>query len=232
MKYQKNMKKLLFVSTVLTLSCAFAPQKKTKVIFFGDSITELGVKRDRYVGYILKMDSMLKVEKKSDQYELTGSGISGNKVYDLYLRMEDDVLRKKPDVVVVYVGVNDVWHKTLRGTGTDADKFEKFYQAIINKLKAQNIKSILCTPAVVGEKTDYSNPLDGDLNLYSNIIRDLAKKNNLTLIDLRKKYHDYLEKNNQENKDRGILTYDGVHMNDAGNQFLADLMWKAIKDLK
>jgi hypothetical protein len=46
----------------------------------------------------------------------------------------------------------------------------------------------------VGEKTDYSNPLDGDLNLYSNIIRDIAKKNDLPLIDLRKKYHDYLEK--------------------------------------
>lgn len=224
--------RLLFFSLLIGWCCAFAPQKKTKVIFFGDSITELGVKRDRYVGYILKMDSMLKVEKKADQFELTGSGISGNKVYDLYLRMEDDVLSKKPDVVIVYVGVNDVWHKTLRGTGTDADKFEKFYQAIINKLKAQNIKAILCTPAVVGEKTDYSNPLDGDLNLYSNIIRELAKKNNLLLIDLRKKYHDYLEKNNPDNKDKGILTYDGVHMNDAGNQFLADLMWKAIKELK
>lgn len=226
------MMKLLFVLTILFLSCAFAPQKKTKVIFFGDSITELGVKRDRYVGYILKMDSMLKADKKNDQYELSGSGISGNKVYDLYLRMEDDVLSKKPDAVVVYVGVNDVWHKTLRGTGTDADKFEKFYQAIINKLKAQNIKSILCTPAVVGEKTDYSNPLDGDLNLYSNIIRELAKKNNLPLIDLRKKYHDYLEKNNPENKERGILTYDGVHMNNEGNQFLADLMWNMLRELK
>jgi hypothetical protein len=42
------MKKLLFISTVLFISCAFAPQKKTKVIFFGDSITELGVKKDRY----------------------------------------------------------------------------------------------------------------------------------------------------------------------------------------
>lgn len=226
------MKKLQFISVILFLSCAFAPQKKTKVIFFGDSITELGVKRDRYVGYILKMDSMLKVEKKADLFELTGSGISGNKVYDLYLRMEDDVLSKKPDVVVVYVGVNDVWHKTLRGTGTDADKFDKFYQAIINKLKVQNIKAILCTPAVVGEKTDYSNPLDGDLNLYSHIIRDLAKKNNLPLIDLRKKYHDYLEKNNPDNKEKGILTYDGVHMNNEGNQFLADIMWKAIKDIK
>lgn len=226
------MKKFLFISAILFLSCAFAPQKKTKVIFFGDSITELAVKRDKYVGYILKMDSMLKVEKKENQYELIGSGISANKVYDLYLRLEDDVLSKNPDVVVIFVGVNDVWHKTLLGTGTDADKFEKFYYAILKKLKDRNIKAILCTPAVVGEKTDFSNPLDGDLNRYSNIIRDIAKKSNLPLIDLRKKYHEYLDKNNPDNKDRGILTYDGVHMNDAGNQFLADEMWKAIKELK
>jgi lysophospholipase L1-like esterase len=90
----------------------------------------------------------------------------------------------------------------------------------------------LCTPAVVGEKTDYSNPLDGDLNLYSNIIRNIAGKNNLPLIDLRKKYHDYLLTNNPENKDKEILTYDGVHMNDKGNQFLADAMWEALKGLK
>jgi len=175
---------------------------------------------------------MLKLQKKNDQYELIGSGISANKVYDLYLRMDDDVLSKNPDVVVIFVGVNDVWHKTLLGTGTDADKFEKFYYAILKRLKDRNIKAILCTPAVVGEKTDYSNPLDGDLNKYSNIIRDIAKKSNLPLVDLRKKYHDYLQKNNSDNKDRGILTYDGVHMNDAGNQFLADIMWNAIKDIK
>lgn len=227
-----NMKKLLVVASVILISCAFVPQKKTKVIFFGDSITELGVKRDRFVGYILKMDSMLKVEKKADQYELIGSGISANKVYDLYLRLEDDVLSKSADVVVIYVGVNDVWHKTLLGTGTDADKFEKFYQAIIKKLKDRNIKVILCTPAVVGEKNDMSNPLDGDLNRYSNIIRDLAKKNNLLLIDLRKKFIDYLKSNNPDNKEKEILTYDRVHMNDKGNQFIADEMWKAIKEIK
>jgi len=226
------MKKLLFISTILFLSCAFAPQKKTKVIFFGDSITELGVKKDRYTGYILKMDSMLKKEKMDDRYEFAGSGISGNKVYDLYLRMEDDVLNKNPDVVVIYVGVNDVWHKTLLGTGTDADKFEKFYQAIIKKLTDKNIKVVLCTPAVVGEKNDMSNPLDGDLNRYSNIIRDLARKNNLPLIDLRKKFIDYLKANNPENKEKEVLTYDRVHMNDKGNQFLADAMWNTIKEIR
>ena len=226
------MKKLLFITTVLLLSCAFTAQKKTKVIFFGDSITELGVKKEKYVGYIIKMDSMLKAEKKDGQYELIGSGIGGNKVYDLYLRFEEDVLAKNPDVVVIYIGVNDVWHKTLLGTGTDADKFEKFYQAIINKLSAKGIKAILCTPAVVGEKTDMSNQLDGDLNRYSNIIRDLAKKNNLPLVDLRKKFLDYLKDNNPKNEEKNILTYDRVHMNDKGNQFIADQMWKVIKDLK
>jgi lysophospholipase L1-like esterase len=225
------MKKLLFFITILFLSCAFVPQKKTKVIFFGDSITELGVLRSKYVGYILKMDSMLKLEKKADQYELIGSGISGNKVYDLYLRIEEDVMTKNPDVVVIYVGVNDVWHKTLLGTGTDADKFEKFYLAILKKLKDKNIKVILCTPAVVGEKTDMSNPLDGDLNKYSNIIRDIATKNNLPLIDLRKKYLDYLKLNNPDNKEKEVLTYDRVHMNDKGNQLLAEEMLKALKGL-
>ncbi|HQX74089.1 MAG TPA: SGNH/GDSL hydrolase family protein, partial [Chitinophagaceae bacterium] len=118
------------------------------------------------------------------------------------------------------------------GTGTDPDKFEKFYNAILRKLKERNIKAILCTPAVVGEKTDMSNPLDGDLNRYSNIIRDIAKKNDLPLVDLRQKFLDYNNTNNPENKEKDILTYDRVHLNAKGNQLVADAMWKAIKEIK
>ena len=223
------MKKLLFVTTVLFLSCAFSPQKKTKIIFFGDSITELGVKEKPYRGYILELEDKSKAENKSDQYDFIGSGISANKVYDLYLRLEDDVLSKNPDVVFIYVGVNDVWHKTLLGTGTDADKFEKFYLAILKKLKDKNIKAVLVTSAVVGEKTDMSNPLDGDLNKYCNIIRDIAKKNDLPLVDLRKEFGNYYKTNNPNNEEKNILTYDKVHLNTKGNQLVADLMWKVVK---
>jgi lysophospholipase L1-like esterase len=145
--------------------------------------------------------------------------------------MEDDVLAKNPDVVVIYIGVNDVWHKSTSGTGTDADKFEKFYQAIVDKLKEKNIKVILSTPAAIGEKTDFSNPQDGDMNEYSNIIRRIASKNNLALVDLRKAFLDYDLKNNPANKDRGILTTDRVHLNANGNQLVADEMWRVIKSL-
>ncbi|MBC7950108.1 MAG: G-D-S-L family lipolytic protein [Chitinophagaceae bacterium] len=212
---------LLAFSLALT---AMLPQKKTKVIFFGDSITQAGVNRG---GYIMRIDSMSKLEKKSDLYEFVGAGIGGNKVYDLYLRLEDDVLSKDPGLVLIYVGVNDVWHKRS-GTGTDADKFEKFYQAIINKLKSKGSKVILVTPAAIGERTDFSNEQDGDLNKYCNIIRSIAAKNNLPLVDLRKRFLEYNLKNNPENKDRGILTTDGVHLNAAGNQLVAEEMWKVI----
>ncbi len=203
-----------------------ATQKKQKIVFFGDSITQAGVQPG---GYITKMDSILQKKGQKENYELVGAGIGGNKVYDLYLRMEEDVLSKNPDVVVIWVGVNDVWHKRSFGTGTDADKFEKFYQAIINKLKAKNIKVYITTPAAIGERIDFSNELDGELNRYSNIIREIAKKNDCKLIDLRKTFLEYNLKNNKENKESGILTTDRVHLNPAGNLLVAEKMLEAIQ---
>ena len=65
---------------------------------------------------------------------------------------------------------------------------------------------------------------DGDMNNYSNLIRELAKKNNIKLVDLRKDFLEYNLKSNPENKEKGILTTDRVHLNDLGNQFVADKM--------
>jgi len=206
----------------------FMPQKKRRVIFVGDSITQQGAEPG---GYITLIDSMCKLENRSSQFEFVGAGIGGNKVYDLYLRMDDDVLAKNPDIVVIYIGVNDVWHKTSYGTGTDPDKFERFYDAIIKKLKDKNTAAVLCTPAVIGEKTDFTNQQDGDMNKYSAIVRNIAKQNNLPLVDLRQKFLDYNRQYNTENKEQGILTKDKVHLNAKGNQLVADEMWRVIRGM-
>jgi len=196
-------------------------QRKTRVVFFGDSITQAAVQPN---GYIRQIDTLLQQKGLASQFELIGAGVSGNKVYDLYLRMDSDVVMKKPDVVFIYIGVNDVWHKSTSGTGTDAAKFERFYTAIIRKLQAMGAKLILVTPATIGERTDYINPQDGDLNYYSALIRKLAKDNNCQLVDLRSIFHEYDAQNNPDNKDRGILTTDGVHLNLTGNKLVAEKM--------
>ena len=212
-------KSLLFLLVAGLLAMTAA--KPTRVVFFGDSITQAGVGPGGYIDRLKKV-------MPADQFELIGAGIGGNKIYDLFLRMDDDVLAKQPDVVVIWVGVNDVWHKASSGTGTDPDKFVKFYEAVVKKLKAANIKVILCTPAAIGERTDMSNQQDGDLNQYSRFIRELAQRNNLQLVDLRKAFLDYDLKNNPENKEKGILTSDRVHLTDAGNQLVADQMQKVL----
>ncbi len=199
--------------------------KKTKIVFFGDSITQQGVGKN---GYISKMDSLIKLQGLGDNYELLGAGIGGNKVYDLYLRMETDVLDKKPDIVVIYIGINDVWHKTTSGTGTDPNKFEEFYRAIIKKLQAQNVKVIVCTPTVIGEKNDETNLQDGDLNKYSKIVKSMAKSLSLPVCDLRLAFADYLKNNNPTNAEKGILTVDGVHLTNAGNFLVANTIWQTI----
>jgi lysophospholipase L1-like esterase len=217
----------LLAFSLIFLTMPFFQTAKKKVVFFGDSITQAGVQP---MGYITKVGEMANKDKKGDQYEFIGAGIGGNKVYDLYLRVEDDVLAKNPDIVVIYIGVNDVWHKQSSGTGTDYDKFERFYNALLKKFQAKNIKVILATPAVVGERHDNSNQLDGDLNRYSALIRSIAEKNGLPLVDLRKSFLDYSKQNNPENKESGILTTDRVHLNEKGNEFVASEMWKAIQN--
>jgi lysophospholipase L1-like esterase len=132
------MRNVFFISFLL-IFIAMTPAKKTTIIFFGDSITQMGVNKN---GYIDRIQTAITGKGKKDAYELIGAGIGGNKVYDLYLRLEEDVLDKKPNMVIIYVGINDVWHKTS-GIGTDIEKYEKFYVAIIKKLQAQKIKVAL-----------------------------------------------------------------------------------------
>jgi isoamyl acetate esterase len=223
--YHTKFRSIIAIIAAILLGGFSTMQQKQRVVFFGDSITEAGVNPK---GYITVLGDLLKQKGLADRYELVGAGIGGNKVYDLYLRVEDDVLAKNPQIVFIYVGVNDVWHKRTSGTGTDADKFERFYNALIKKLKDKNINVILCTMATIGERTDNTNELDGDLNHYANMIRRIAQKNNCALVDLRKAFLDYNLANNKENKERGILTTDRVHLNEKGNQLVAEEMLKAL----
>lgn len=218
-----NRKYWLFVGLAFIMLFGTSMIKKTKhILFFGDSITELAVKKNGFI-------SLLHQQLDSTHYTLTGAGVGGNKVYDLYLRMENDVLAKKPDVVVIYVGINDVWHKDLLHTGTDYDKYLKFYQGLIDKISASGSKIILCTPSVIGEKRNGVNAQDADLDKYSMGIRQLAEKNKLPLCDLRKIFAEYENMHNSADAEKGVLTVDKVHLNEIGNQLVANSLLPFLK---
>jgi isoamyl acetate esterase len=194
--------------------------KGERIIFLGDSITQAGVGPK---GYVTVIKAALAEKHKDLGIEVIGAGISGNKVPDLQARLEKDVLAKKPTLVVIYIGINDVWHgEKDPARGTPKDKFEAGLKDIIGKIKAGGARVVLCTPTVIGEKKGGANKLDAQLDEYADISRKVAQDTGSQLCDLRKAFVDYLTKNNADDKEKGVLTSDRVHLNEAGNKFVAD----------
>lgn len=208
---------LLGLSASLWAQTAAEP---LKVVFLGDSITEGGVSP---AGYVTLIAEALKQRHSGQACEVIGAGVSGNKVPDLQARLDRDVLSHKPDVVVIYIGINDVWH-SLSGEGTPIEKFESGLVDLIGRIQAGGSRVILCTPSVIGEAHSGSNELDAKLDEYSAVSRKLAPRHGAMLLDLRQMFNAELKNRNPDDKRAGVLTTDGVHLNDAGNQFVSDCM--------
>jgi lysophospholipase L1-like esterase len=195
-----------------------------RIVFFGDSITLLGVKPNGYITLI--KDSL---SKKFPSIEIIGAGIGGNKVPDLLARIDSDVIARNPTIVVIYIGINDVWHFITPGqVGTSKDVYEAGLEKIIGKIQKTGARIILCTPTVIGEKKNGKNQLDAQLNEYSGISRRVAQKTKIELCDLRNAFVNYLQLHNPDNVEQGILTADKVHLSDEGNRLVAEEVLKAL----
>ena len=227
------MKKILILLVVVMVSCT---SSNKKVVFLGDSITQNAViNSDKFKGFISLLG-----ENVGQNTELIGKGIGGDKVSDLLTRYRDDVIKLNPDMVFIYIGINDVWHKYDYGTGTDIDLYENGLRQIITDLKENGVEVILCTPTVIGEnKGEFTlvnqfkdietmEIMNNDLDDYSDIIRKLSREFDTKLLDLRKIFMKYISENNPENKSKGVLTTDGVHLNNLGSKLIANEMIKFI----
>ena len=196
------------------------------IVFFGDSITQAGAGPE---GYVTLVRQAIASKPKGGEIRVLGAGVSGNKVPDLEKRLVGDVMSHRPKVVVIYIGINDVWH-SKEGRGTPKADFEAGLRRIIQQItKNKTSRVVLCTPSVIGEKAVGTNPMDAMLDEYAAITRAVAKETESPLIDLRKQFVEHLKANNKDDVDQGLLTTDGVHLNAAGNRFVADRMLEGLK---
>ena len=188
------------------------------ILFLGDSITEAGAGPHGYVTLAGKA-----LAETVPGTKVIGAGISGNRVPDLLARVDRDVIARKPDVVVIYIGINDVWH-SQNGRGTPKGEFEKGLETLVEKIRHAGAKVILCTPTVIGEKKAGTNKLDEMLDEYADVTRAVAAKAKTSLVDLRAACVEHLAEHNRDDAEHGILTTDGVHLTPAGDAFIAARM--------
>jgi lysophospholipase L1-like esterase len=158
------------------------------LVCFGDSLTE-GAIGASYVD-ILR-------ERLPAAVRVINAGINGDTTINLLRRYERDVVPYHPDLVVILVGLNDLttvygwpsnraYYRLIKRVPTALTPalFAQAYQRLIAGLRERTgARLALCTLTTVGERLD--DPHQIYIEAYSTVVRALAERERLPLIDLR-----------------------------------------------
>jgi lysophospholipase L1-like esterase len=150
--------------------------KVKKIVFFGDSVTEgcfelsysnahgdVTIIRDKKSVYHNILKERIEKEHPGLDLEFVNAGISGNSSADGIKRMNRDVIAKKPDIVVVCFGLNDV-------AGMSLKEYVSNMEQIFRTLKDRGIHVIYMTPNM------YNTYVHGDvLPSHADMAATLAK---------------------------------------------------------
>jgi acyl-CoA thioesterase I len=193
--------------------------RETKLLFIGDSITDCGRRNDTADqlggGYVRIVRDHLLVKHPDSAPRVINMGISGNKVTDLQARWQGDVLDHQPDILSVFVGINDVWHGlSPTGTGVPIDRYVETYRQILSQLPSTT-KLVLCHPSCLWLKQPENS--DALMLPYCAAVDRLAQEfKAVAVVRLNAAF-------NRVNRQRPEFawTTDGVHPTSAGHTLIA-----------
>ena len=172
---------------------------KRRIVTIGDSITEAGKYPGGYVWLLQRYLNALYPDRK---IEIINVGISGNKATDMQARFQQDVIDKKPDLVMINVGVNDVWHAFFdfqnrqfhpQGnlpTGIGLAEYKQKLTLMVESAKAAGIRVSLLSPTPIREVLD--GPENQRLQEYIVVMREIALQHQCLFIDLNKPFREVI----------------------------------------
>jgi len=202
---------------------------KRKIVIVGDSITEAGKYPGGYVWLLERYLSALYPDRK---IKIVNAGISGNKATDMQARFQKDAIDQKPDLVMINVGVNDVWHAFFNlpknqffpqgnlPTGVPLAEYRDKITQMVLAAKAAGIRVVLLSPTPIGEILD--GPENTRLQEYIAAMREIALQNQCLFIDLNAPCREVIGTYQKHaGKTLNLLAADGVHPNPSGYRIIA-----------
>jgi lysophospholipase L1-like esterase len=171
--------------------------------------------------------------------EVINAGVGGNRSSALLGRLERDVLKQKPTVVVLMVGTND---RLNSGSFVDAKSYRKNVETLVDRIRKSGAKVLLvtpppCIPELLFTRHDpvkfaEQSPVERMAEVRKLLI-DVSKKHEVALVD----FHQHLIENRIADDRKGSVirnvansgVKDGVHLTPQGYKLLAELIAKKLK---
>lgn len=225
------------------VSSAFTVKKEKQIrlkqgdviLFQGDSITDAGRKRDDNGknndsvlgnGYPVLAGAELLYQYADKQLSVYNKGISGNKVYQLADRWEEDCLALKPNVLSILIGVNDFWHKFNHNYDGTLQVYKDDFTALLERTKKAlpNVQFIIGEPFGVRGISAVKDEWYPDFDGYRQAAREVADAFGAIFIPYQKVFDEA-----QKTAPGSYWTHDGVHPSLAGAQLMAHAWLKTVK---
>jgi lysophospholipase L1-like esterase len=186
------------------------------LVFAGDSITDSGRDRtdpaslgDGYVRLIAEAVA-------GDDAIVVNHGIAGDRAVDLSARW-DDVLASDPDLLTVYIGVNDMWRRFDSDDPTSADEFESTVAQLLTAARDAGVQRLmLVEPFFVPVREDQAGWLE-DLDPKRAAVRRLAERFEATWVPLHERVSAAVAEHGA-----AAIAPDGVHPTAQGAAIIAD----------
>lgn len=213
-------------------------KKGSTILFQGDSITDAGRNRKDAgpnsqgslgVGYAFIAASHLRHTLASHDLKCYNRGVSGDKVYQLSDRWQNDCLQLKPDILSILVGVNDYWHTLGLGFEGTVETYQRDYRNLLTRTRdaLPEVQLVIGEPFVVIEgsaivQEEWIPAFRG----YQTAARQLAKEFGAAFIPYQSVFDEAGRKVSPE-----YWAADGVHPTTAGCHLMAQAWLETVKRL-
>ncbi len=184
-------------------------EKPVKIVCLGDSVTGVYYHTGGRRAYPEMLEIAIKLAVPKANVTVINAGISGHTTQNGLDRLDRDVLSKKPDLVTVSFGLNDM-------TRIPEDQFRKNLETIVARCREAKADVVLCTPNAVintgGRPTE-------KLERYCEVIRATARDLKLAVCD------QYRAGDAQRTKDAWgwrLTLSDEIHPNMDGHKLMAE----------
>ncbi len=183
-------------------------------VFAGDSITHGAVHTFGCRSYVEHFAERVRTEVDRRRDIVINAGVNGARCPDLFAQLENLVLRFRPQVISVMIGMNDA------AAGTDGvDPFRSSFSGLLAALRRETSAVIIChtpnaiTPAEVLRK---------ELPRYVGVIREAAALHHAILVDQFRAWE------SRGDAIQSLLDDGTIHPNHFGHVFLAHEMFRGL----
>jgi acyl-CoA thioesterase I len=196
-------------------------QQSSAVVYtaLGDS-TGVGVGAKEGGGYVARLFERIKRERNDAR--LINLCVSGATTEDVLREQMRAALATRPTLVTIGIGINDIGH------GMSVAQFERNYEEIIKKLKAEtkativvtNVPDISFAPVVPLYARDSTRR---NVQLFNEKIQAIAERHDLLLVDVYSETHRVIPTHPE------FFSEDGFHPSTEGYEYWAETMWPTVK---